>query len=69
VLLLLGNEIFFVLIDWVQGRIFENICLYLARVFCSSVLTAKFIVVPSLCSKYVKSKSPERPVYLGFEIP
>ena len=55
---LLGNEIFSVLIDWVQGSDVKKMYAYFLLGFVlSSVLTAKFIVVLSLCRKHVKRNS------------
>jgi len=55
---LLGNEIFSVLSDWVKGPDVQKMYAYFLLGFVlSSVLTAKFIVVLSLCRKHVKRNS------------
>ena len=52
---LLGNEIFSVLVDWVEGQDVQKMYAYFLSGFVlSSVPTAKFIVVLSLYWKHVK---------------
>ena len=55
---LLGNEIFSVPVDWVQGPDVQKMHAYFLSVFVfSSVATAQITVVLSLCRKHVKRNS------------